>query len=919
MEYSAGRPAWRRYGVAILVVALAAAINVALQHTDVPGRVGPFYAAVAIAAWYGGLRPALLAVALSLVGIVVVLDAPAPLSSSSGVDVNRLITFAIVSTLIVMLSASRDRTDAALRASERRFRTLLETANEGVWLLDPAGNTRFANDRMAALLAVTPADLAATTMFDYVYPEDGDAMRQRLRATLAGEAAVFDFRLRRRDGGEVMVLASASPVQDGDGKIVGALGLYTDVTARRRTEADLAKANERFALAAEAVQSLIYEWDVLSNRVVRSAGLMPLLGFHPDEVPDTRSWWHERIHPDDRARVASISARTGPIGDRFANEYRIRHRDGRWITVLDQGRVMYDDAGEITRVVGSTIDITARTSAEDALRLLDASGRELAASLDYEETLQRVAWLAVPALADWCFVDLRTRDGSARRVAVAYADPADANLAAMAMRYPPTPRVPATAWRCMTTGEPMLIERAAASFIDTAKQSAEHQQMLERIAPLSVIVAPLYVAGQVHGAMTLFTTARSGRYYGSDDLGLAVQLGRRSAAAIENARLYQEAREAEARYRGLFEGTRDGILVSDAEGRFIDANPAMSELSGYSREELLTMRVGALRASDPEPGPPEEWQLGPDGARRSEWELRRKDGDTIAVETDLTPIQLASGLVRVAVIRDVSERKRLEQSHLEFIATVAHDLKNPLTAMRGQTQLLRRRLDRGQIPDPARLESALETIDTSAVQMTTLLDELADVMRLRAGEEIELHREPTDLLEIVRRGIATYTRTTERHAIELQTTVDVLVGEWDGPRLERVLANLLANAIKYSPHGGAITVSVDQDRSGPVPVAVLAVSDEGVGIPAADLPLVFARFRRARNVTSIAGTGIGLAGAKRIIDLHGGTINVASTEGCGSTFTVRLPLAFGIELADPDAPVSVPGERHSAEPIIIEP
>jgi signal transduction histidine kinase len=227
---------------------------------------------------------------------------------------------------------------------------------------------------------------------------------------------------------------------------------------------------------------------------------------------------------------------------------------------------------------------------------------------------------------------------------------------------------------------------------------------------------------------------------------------------------------------------------------------------------------------------------------------------------------------------------------------VAHDLKNPLTAVRGQTQLLRRRLNRGDVPDPARLESGLETIDTSAVQMTTLLDELADVMRLRSGEEIELRREPADLVELVRRSVATYARTSERHRIGLQTSETRLVGHWDGPRLERVLGNLLGNAIKYSPRGGDIIVSLEREDDGAGPAALLRVTDQGVGIPAADLPLVFARFRRARNVTTIAGTGIGLAGAKRIVELHGGTIEVASTEGQGSTFTVRLPLGCADKL-----------------------
>ena len=124
------------------------------------------------------------------------------------------------------------------------------------------------------------------------------------------------------------------------------------------------------------------------------------------------------------------------------------------------------------------------------------------------------------------------------------------------------------------------------------------------------------------------------------------------------------------------------------------------------------------------------------------------------------------------------------------------------------------------------------------------------------------------------------------------TAVDTLMGFWDAPRLERVLGNLLGNAIKYSPEGGEITIRIAREENGDAEVAVLSVEDHGVGIPQADLSLIFERFRRAGNVESFAGSGIGLAGAKRIVELHGGTITVTSTEGQGSTFTVRLPIVI---------------------------
>jgi signal transduction histidine kinase len=217
---------------------------------------------------------------------------------------------------------------------------------------------------------------------------------------------------------------------------------------------------------------------------------------------------------------------------------------------------------------------------------------------------------------------------------------------------------------------------------------------------------------------------------------------------------------------------------------------------------------------------------------------------------------------------------------------------NPLTTVRGQTQLQRRRLARGEPLDQDRLEAALENIDNASLRMTRLLDELADVMRLRAGSEINLHRESTDLLALALHASAEHGRATDRHTIRVVSEAESLVGFWDAPRLERVLGNLLGNAIKYSPEGGEITVRIEREGDGDPAVAVLSVEDSGVGIPQADLGLIFERFRRAGNVESFAGSGIGLAGAKRIVELHGGTIAVTSIEGQGSTFTVRLQIAM---------------------------
>ena len=157
--------------------------------------------------------------------------------SLTAADAPRVVTFIIISLLLAALSLSRDRAEAALRASERHFRTMLETANEGVWQIDREGRTQYANARMATLLGTTPENLKAKTVLDFVFPEDVSAARDRIAANLAGRSEEFDFRFRRTDGKKFSVLAGTSPSTRSAGRIAGALGFFTDVTLRRRAEA----------------------------------------------------------------------------------------------------------------------------------------------------------------------------------------------------------------------------------------------------------------------------------------------------------------------------------------------------------------------------------------------------------------------------------------------------------------------------------------------------------------------------------------------------------------------------------------------------------------------------------------------------------------------------------------------------------
>ncbi|MFN8590554.1 MAG: ATP-binding protein [Thermomicrobiales bacterium] len=366
-------------------------------------------------------------------------------------------------------------------------------------------------------------------------------------------------------------------------------------------------------------------------------------------------------------------------------------------------------------------------------------------------------------------------------------------------------------------------------------------------------------------------------------LGKAVETMAETIAIREAA-----LRESEARFRTMADETPVIIWATDAAGSIEFVNRAYAAFFGASEEEIR--------------GP--NWQvlLHPDDADayldafltalrdgkpfHAEARVRRADGTWRWIESFGGPRFGPSGepIGMVGSSPDITDRKVNEAERITFLDALAHDVKNPFTAAKGQAQLLRRGLD-----DPGKLESGLSGLEEGLDRATALIDELLDVAHVRAGRPLRLHRAPIDLTVLIEE-CAEAARGSDDLAIRVVTESAPTLGEWNESRLKRVLGNLLGNAVKYSPDGGEVVVRLRREDDAKGAGAVLAVSDQGIGIPAADLPHLFDRFRRGGNVGGIEGTGIGLAGVKQIVQQHGGTIAVESVEGAGSTFTVRLPM-----------------------------
>ncbi|MDQ2951308.1 MAG: ATP-binding protein [Chloroflexota bacterium] len=371
--------------------------------------------------------------------------------------------------------------------------------------------------------------------------------------------------------------------------------------------------------------------------------------------------------------------------------------------------------------------------------------------------------------------------------------------------------------------------------------------------------------------------------------------------AVEVTDLVQ-AREAAARsadrFRSIAETMPQKIFTAAPNGEVDYFNGPWTAFTGLLYEDIKAWGWTQFIHPDDVDENVRVWQHSIDSGEPFVFQhrFRRADGEYRWHLSRAHAVRDAGGaiLMWIGSNTDIDDQKRAADTvretlalRDEFLSAAAHDLKTPLTSVRGHVQLIRRRAGPGLTPSIA---ASLDEVERAATSMAGLIDELLEIARIEAGHSIVLNLREIDLVALVNAVAKSAVAQSRRHDVLVEADPPSVLGRWDPVRLERSLMNLVSNAIKYTPSGGTITLSTRVEQTAAQKLAIVRVKDEGIGIPEADLPRLFTRFQRGSNVRGVAGTGIGLEAVRRIVELHGGSIRVESREGVGSTFTVRLPI-----------------------------
>jgi signal transduction histidine kinase len=516
--------------------------------------------------------------------------------------------------------------------------------------------------------------------------------------------------------------------------------------------------------------------------------------------------------------------------------------------------------------------------------LLARAGRELAGSLDYGATLQRVVDLATPAVADWAIVYTVEAAGGLRRAAVAHADPAAGPLAAALRRDPPevSSRGGAVV-EALRTGRAVLRPDLDAAYFGALAGDDQHAVLLRRIGARSAMAVPLVAGGHALGVLALYR-GDPARHYSARDLALVEELARTAGLALENARLYaaehgarERAERLAAERDAVLRRVADGVATLDPAGRVTFLNRAARELLGAGAGELAAhpLAAAALRG---------------EAVVDAELTLERAGRPAAVVLGSATPVALADGrpLGAVLTLRDVTAARAQERERDEFFANVSHDLRTPVAVIRSSLGVVLANA-------PPELAPALRRMvvnaDQAAERLAGLVADLLELARARAGRVV-LRRARVDLRALARRaaGQVEPLALERGQRLELDLPGRAVGASVDAARLERALVNLLGNAQKHGRAGGRIRLSVAAR-----PRAVeLAVADDGPGIAPEDHERVFERFYRVDPAgPSGPGTGLGLPIARAMVELHGGRLELESAPGEGATFRIVLPRGGG--------------------------
>jgi len=736
-----------------------------------------------------------------------------------------------------------------VEAAAARLAAIVESSDDAIIGKDLQGVVTSWNAGAERLFGYQALEMVGQPIMRLIPQERQQEEEEILKRVKGGQnVRHFDTERVRKDGSMVAISVTVSPIKDSTGKIIGASKVARDISERKQAQEALRETQARLHSTLAAGSIGTWTWDIINDRLVADEFTARLFSIEPDAAANglPAEAYLQAVFEEDRLSVADALARAIKSCGHYDIEYRVRQESGelRWLKA--RGRVDSDGAGSAVRFHGAVIDITDLKRTEGRIRRLidsDVQGVMFWNSKG-EITAGNDAFLRI--------VGYTREDLEAGRVD----------------------------WAAMTPPEYAHLDRRSLEELAATGVCTPFEKEFSRKDGSRV---PILLGAAI--------------FEDSPDEGVCFVLDITERKQVEKARW-----ASEARYRTLFDYAPDGIVISDPQSVYLDANASLCRMLGFTRDELIGLHASDIvdQAEIQHIGPA-LGEIKANSDHHREWRFRRKDGSVFPAEVIAT--MMPDGNL-MGMIRDITERKlaqeKIHQMNIEleqrvtertaqleaankeleaFSYSVSHDLRAPLRAVDGFSQAVLE--DYGpQLPQGCRQD--LQTIRQGAQKMGELIDDLLTFSRL---SRLPLSKIAVDTGKLVRNVLEELSLQRAGRQIDIRIG-DLPRSQADPALLKQVWINLLSNALKYTGKREAARVEIGCAREKSHPVYF--VRDNGTGFDMKYAHKLFGVFQRLHRAEDYEGTGVGLAIVQRVIHRHGGRVWAEAAKDLGATFYFTL-------------------------------
>ncbi len=828
-------------------------------------------------------------------------------------------------SLVIDIS-ERKQFERALEASEARYRRIIETSLEGIWILDKEFRTTFVNRQMAELLGYPAEYIIGKHPWEFTAPEYIGEIKEHFRSRRRGKSEQYESVFFNAKGEEVYMLVSGVPLYGETGEYLGSFAMFMDITKRKLAEKALAESEAKYRQIVESATEGIWVLDANDRTVFVNQQMAEMLGYSEAELMGCYPYEFNRDQYVDESKRRLENAHQG-LKERF--EIKFVHKNGNEIWVFLSSSPLYDDQGNYAGVMGLFTDITERKQIEKALaeseakyRLIVESATEGILLFDAQDRitfanrqfLEMVGYTMDELLGDNSFKFTNAEEArkhlSRRHQGIV--ERYDIEIITKEGRK---------GW-VRISGNPVYDEQGnyqgSLSLVsDITKQKLAQQKLEETLQRESLIRSITEVISQTFDINYILSvsTQKIARYFEADRCLVLQYSERGKKIKTKIAGEYTGAQIPPLNPEDMSLAVYEDILTYQVSKKkfneyVLNASSAEEHIQLIKRHfiDILDLPGQGYPWKDSYEKELREWHerngvhslLGVEIVYRGEpygyLILHQCTGPREWTESDVEQLKMLSShlgdaFYQVRLFTHEQEARQeaemANQKKSQFLAVMSHELRTPLNSIIGYAEMLQAGIG-GELTE--KQHKYAHNVVISGHHLLDMVNDILDLTKVSAGK-ISLNIERVDLYVMIKEIGGMLAKFASQRDVQLHFEVapGLETAEADPVRLRQIYLNLINNAIKFNRPGGQVWVRIylSEDRNW----LISEIEDTGIGIPQDKLPEVFKEF--AQLDTSFArrqeGTGLGLALSRRLVEMHGGTIYVKTEEGVGSTFIFTLP------------------------------